>query len=297
MRQTCAPNRGGGHVVVGDVKMWTASPAVPRVSYEGCSRGVTSRGIVVGAFSVAQGGEFIQGFAANALGAIGGRLGGDLFDGEGAGHVIGRTTVAAVAGGTGSAITGGKFANGAAAAAIGHLFNAENWIHRISRRHPLSIAFSDSSVLVHGAAADINHYLLIDDYTSLRFRTIAFISIIPDGPMNEAGYYVTFIAASSSPRGFNDRQMKFILESGRLIAPYRDKGLGKVGEKFNHAERGGWKFAVKNRLVPIGISSAGRNACSSRWGCAGTMRMMGYQRTMRTPDSFIRSRKWLLDLE
>ena len=90
-----------------------------------CAAKGAIHGSVGGAFSVAQGGEFIQGFAANALGAIGDRLGGDLFAGEGAGHVIGRTTVATVAGGAGSAITGGKFANGAAAAAIGHLFNQE----------------------------------------------------------------------------------------------------------------------------------------------------------------------------
>ena len=87
-------------------------------------------GIVGGAFSVAQGGKFFQGFAANAVGAAGGgRLGGTLFRGAGAGAVIGRTAIAAVAGGTASAITGGKFANGAASAAIGHLFNHETCNH------------------------------------------------------------------------------------------------------------------------------------------------------------------------
>ena len=98
-------------------------------------------GVVGGAFSVATGVKFHQGFAANFLGAAGGRLGTTLFgsprehlangarnpnyDGS-SGAVVGRTMFAAVAGGTGSAITGGKFANGAAAAAIGHLFNSEN---------------------------------------------------------------------------------------------------------------------------------------------------------------------------
>ena len=96
--------------------------------------------MVGGAFAVAQGGKFIQGFAANALGVLGGRLGTTFFGSprehlangarnpnydDSSGAVVGRTMFAAVAGGTGSAITGGKFANGAAAAAIGHLFNYE----------------------------------------------------------------------------------------------------------------------------------------------------------------------------
>ena len=93
-----------------------------------------AHGIVNGAFTVAQGGKFYQGFAAGALGAVGGRIGATLFDAPevnpSPGGVIGRTVVAAIAGGTGSAITGGKFANGAAAAAIGQLFNAEMWAHR-----------------------------------------------------------------------------------------------------------------------------------------------------------------------
>lgn len=43
----------------------------------------------------------------------------------------GRTTIAAIAGGVGSELSGGNFANGAQSAAMQHLFNAEGWASKI----------------------------------------------------------------------------------------------------------------------------------------------------------------------
>jgi hypothetical protein len=85
-------------------------------------------GVVGGALSVAQGGSFLQGFASNALGALGGIAGESVFGpaGEGdSGAKLGRTLMAAAAGCAASSITGGKCAEGALTAGFAHLFNAE----------------------------------------------------------------------------------------------------------------------------------------------------------------------------
>jgi hypothetical protein len=89
-------------------------------------------GVVGGALSMAQGGTFVDGFIANGVGAAAGIVTGDsplgsVSGGEG---VFFRTAIAAAAGGTASALTGGKFANGAVTAAMAHLFNAEGVLAR-----------------------------------------------------------------------------------------------------------------------------------------------------------------------
>ena len=88
---------------------------------------VLVHGVVQGALSVAQGGNFLNGFAIGAAGE-----GADVGMREaGLNNVAGdegryeRAMIAGVAGGTASVLTGGKFANGAVSAAFAHLFNDE----------------------------------------------------------------------------------------------------------------------------------------------------------------------------
>ena len=78
-----------------------------------------------GVISVLQGGKFGHGFISAGLTKGLDVAGLTDFGGEGAGWVAARTAVAATAGGTISAATGGKFANGARTAAFGHLYNQE----------------------------------------------------------------------------------------------------------------------------------------------------------------------------
>ena len=93
-----------------------------------------AKGVAGGAFSAASGGDFKSGFLGGFAGSlisssmaasdtISGFMG-KAGDGDFAG-IIGRTTIAAVAGGTVSVIGGGKFANGAYTAAFQHLANSE----------------------------------------------------------------------------------------------------------------------------------------------------------------------------
>ncbi len=85
-------------------------------------------GVVGGALSVAQGGTFLQGFAANAIGALGGFAGESLFGAAGTGEFGGRlarTLIAAAAGCGGAVITGGKCAEAALTAGFAHLYNQE----------------------------------------------------------------------------------------------------------------------------------------------------------------------------
>lgn len=85
-------------------------------------------GIVGGALAAAQGGNFVEGFAANALGAAAGLASEEAFGPAGTGgsaNYAGRVAVAAIAGGTGSALAGGKFANGALTGAFAQMWNGE----------------------------------------------------------------------------------------------------------------------------------------------------------------------------
>ncbi len=126
-------------------------------NYIGHGSGLGKVGMVVahgglgGLVSVAQGGKFGSGFAAGAFGksvTLGlsgtglyapGANGG--FDNTGVEAVAARTAIAAIAGGIGSELSGGQFANGAVTGAMQHLFNAESGVldylkksfHRLSQ--------------------------------------------------------------------------------------------------------------------------------------------------------------------
>jgi RHS repeat-associated protein len=85
-----------------------------------------AHGAVSGGMSAAQGGSFKDGFIGSLIGtgvsvATGYALGGVMNDIG----IVGRTAVAAISGGTASALTGGKFADGAYSAAFMHLFMTE----------------------------------------------------------------------------------------------------------------------------------------------------------------------------
>ena len=90
---------------------------------------IAAHAVVAGALSVAQGGNFETGAITGAVSAGAGLLsdGGSLghaMDGDPAG-LVARTAVAAVAGGTASVLSGGKFANGAITGAFAQLYNGE----------------------------------------------------------------------------------------------------------------------------------------------------------------------------
>ena len=91
-------------------------------------------GVVGGALSLAQGGRFIDGFVANAVGAVAGTAAEGIFGPAGTGGsqgFFGRVAVAAIAGGSAAELTGGKFANGALTAAFAQAYNAEGLLARL----------------------------------------------------------------------------------------------------------------------------------------------------------------------
>ncbi len=75
-------------------------------------------GVVGGALSVAQGGHFMQGFAANAIGADTGLIAGTMTS-----DMYLHTAIVGAAGGLASVMTGGKFENGVVTAGFANLFN------------------------------------------------------------------------------------------------------------------------------------------------------------------------------
>ncbi|OAM89678.1 FG-GAP-like repeat-containing protein [Termitidicoccus mucosus] len=100
-----------------------------------------SHAVVGGLASEAQGGEFRHGFYSSAASAgIMHIKGVEAYMGKNTGgwHVAGRTAVAALIGGTAAELAGGKFANGAWASAMQHLFNAESKRYRITNQEEIT---------------------------------------------------------------------------------------------------------------------------------------------------------------
>jgi RHS repeat-associated protein len=93
---------------------------------------VLVHGVVNGALRMAQGGNFLNGFAIGAAGegADVGMKDAGLTSVAGDEGKFLRASIAGVAGGTASVLTGGKFANGAVSAAFAHLFNDDGPGHR-----------------------------------------------------------------------------------------------------------------------------------------------------------------------
>lgn len=76
-------------------------------------------GVIGGAISVAQGGNFLQGFAGSAIGAATGVIS----DAVSMGNAIVDTAIVAAAGCAGAVFSGGKCANGAVTAAFANMYN------------------------------------------------------------------------------------------------------------------------------------------------------------------------------
>ena len=100
--------------------------------------------LVGGALAEAQGGDFWSGLISAGVGYGAGMAAHAWFKNGAPIDIAGRTAIAAVAGGTASELTGGKFANGAKTAAFQHLFNDE--ITRVDRRDPASLPGNGETV-------------------------------------------------------------------------------------------------------------------------------------------------------
>jgi hypothetical protein len=110
---------------------WEAGKYASAAGYHGLQS--AGHGIVGGGLSEATGGNFKDGFIGAAAGAMLSPVSGYVNENLGFGkagtgngwQLLGRTATAATVGGTVTAISGGKFANGAATAAFMHLVNHE----------------------------------------------------------------------------------------------------------------------------------------------------------------------------
>lgn len=87
-------------------------------------------GVIGGALSVAQGGNFLEGFAANAIGGAAGVFA----DGIAGKNIVLHTAIVSAAGCASASATGGKCANGAVTAAFANLYNKFGDIHYINNR-------------------------------------------------------------------------------------------------------------------------------------------------------------------
>ncbi len=110
------------------VKVWTGVGSFLRTN--GLATNVLAKGlvhgVVGGALSSAQGGNFLQGFASNAIGAVAGLAANEMVLADGIvtqSEMVMHTAIVAAAGCVSAVISGGKCANGALSAAFANLHN------------------------------------------------------------------------------------------------------------------------------------------------------------------------------
>ena len=122
--------------------------------------------VVGGISSVASGGKFGHGFISAGFTKMAMGNAGFNMSNRDWSAIAGRTAVAAVIGGTASALTGGKFANGAKTAAMMHLLNAEapsaweraKWSYKIQHdRNNLRRGADATGALRRGESTTINN--------------------------------------------------------------------------------------------------------------------------------------------
>jgi RHS repeat-associated protein len=98
-----------------------------------------SHALAGGVISELSGGKFGHGFVSAGFTKFAmGNAGFDFSD-KSTGAVLGRTTIAAIIGGTASKLSGGKFGNGAGTAAMAHLLNAESWKSQTENTKSLTV--------------------------------------------------------------------------------------------------------------------------------------------------------------
>ena len=142
---------GFGH----SVEFFTAANAAKTVAH----------GVVGGVISKFQGGNFQSGFLSSAVGALAAPAIGNIYKGvKTAGAIAARTAVAAVAGGVGAVLGGGKFINGAATTAMQHLLNGEGLLKRQAVQkgwNQMVSEFKSSIVEAYemGEALDVDGYI------------------------------------------------------------------------------------------------------------------------------------------
>ncbi len=124
---------------------------------------VLAHGIAGGVMSRLQGGKFGDGFLSAGVA----ELSSPMIDGIGPGrmdpsYAPARVAVAAVVGGTTSALTGGKFANGALTAAFGRAFNSEAASRktRIFTEEDIELYYSDLVTTKNGYTAQVTRTLV-----------------------------------------------------------------------------------------------------------------------------------------
>jgi RHS repeat-associated protein len=159
-----------------------------------------AHGLVGGVMADLQGGKFAHGFAAAGLTKAfmkGAQIG--INTHQSWYHVMGRTVIAGVIGGTISDVTGGKFANGAIMAAMAHALNAEGIGRRESRHNKIYPSDSDPEDLAraiesakHDAAVQAANPLDRNDQGELFGTAVRSTrsGIAPSGkPMKRFGRY------------------------------------------------------------------------------------------------------------
>lgn len=160
-----------------------------------------AHGLVQGASSELQGGDFQSGFIGGAVGSLAGplvsRIGGD-----GPTGVLLRTATAGVIGGTASKLGGGSFINGAVTAAFVHAFNYE--LHNWQARSWMERATAELGVSEVTGAGSNSRIIEYHSTTSLAARSdsVPWCSSFVNWVLNSAGIPGTQSATALSWRNW-----------------------------------------------------------------------------------------------
>jgi hypothetical protein len=179
-----------------------------------------------------------------------------LFSGDGAGHVFGRTAVAAALGGTASAAVGGKFANGAVTASFSHLFNYE--AHR-EPSEPEPVLVGEVNGRGDSLTFDAGPEIRIEAYSHTQGAdmftyTVDYHAYGRDGvlipnmtPLNSAGTPKPLFAGSvvtGFGDGFPDQTFRALGVSGISYSGKVQWTVSIPQQKVTHQNSAGWNLRV-----------------------------------------------------
>jgi hypothetical protein len=214
---------------------------------------IASHAFAGGVIGALQGGKFGHGFVSAGItkGVMGGA--GFNYSNKDMSAIVGRTAVAALLGGTSSSITGGKFANGAATAALAHLYNQEG-VGRNAQKNTLDRdkiidAHAQVRKMVHGTAysdPDASIYLSKSDQEAiLAYELMETLTT----DKSSTSYVGNFVTADT-----------FIYQDGLASRTFILEGYGAVkGGEFNYISVGMMAAHYNHSLFTVAAQSVGWN--------------------------------------
>jgi hypothetical protein len=207
---------------------------------------------VGGALSEAQGGDFWSGALAAGAGVVAGMVSQKWITNTEMPGILGRTAIAAIAGGTAAELSGGKFANGAMTSAMQHLFNHEagNIFNRGANLDP----FESDGTAMWDSLAGKNQIGAVAKGLGAGAEALMVAAPAPKvGFLARLGSRIKqLFVAAKTPTGAADDAAKWIWGQNKGVAKSirQMEQRGWNPQQVTEAIKGGQQFPAKNLVNP-----------------------------------------------